>query len=101
MNWGLAAAAAIIGYLLGSLSFARLMVRLRGSDVDITRIEVPMSGGETFISDSVSTTAVRMTLGRRFGCLTALLDMAKVAIPVAAFRLWAPDQPYYLIVAAW
>ena len=100
MNWGLAAAAAIVGYLLGSLSFARLMVRLRGSDVDITRIEVPMSGGETFISDSVSATAVRMTLGRRFGCLTALLDMAKVAIPVAAFRLWAPDQPYYLIVAA-
>jgi len=41
-----------------------------------------------------------MTLGRRFGCLTALLDMAKVAIPVLAFRLWAPDQPYYLIVAA-
>jgi glycerol-3-phosphate acyltransferase PlsY len=100
VNWVAALLAAVIGYLFGSLSFARLIVRMRGVDVDIERIEVPLSGGETFISDSVSASAVRMTLGRRFGCLTALLDMAKVAIPVLAFRLWAPDQPYYLIAAA-
>ena len=100
MDWGVAALAAVIGYLLGSISFARLVVRLRGADVDITRIDVPLAGGEVFVSDSVSATAVRMTLGRRFGCLTALLDMAKVALPTLAFRLWAPEQPYYLVAAA-
>jgi len=100
VDWVVAALAAISGYLLGSLSFARIIVRLRGADVDITRIDVPLAGGEVFVSDSVSATAVRMTLGRRYGCLTALLDMAKVAIPVLAWRLWAPDQPYYLIAAA-
>jgi acyl phosphate:glycerol-3-phosphate acyltransferase len=100
VDWFAAALAAIIGYLLGSLSFARIIVRLRGADVDITRIDVPLAGGDVFVSDSVSATAVRMTLGRRFGCVTALLDMAKVAIPVLAWRLWAPDQPYYLIAAA-
>lgn len=100
MDWVAALLAAIIGYLFGSLSFARLIVRMRGADVDIERIEVPLAGGEVFVSDSVSASAVRMTLGRRFGCLTALLDMAKVAIPVLALRLWAPDQPYYLIAAA-
>jgi len=99
MDWGIAAAVAIAGYLLGSISFARLIVRLRGVDVDIERIEVPLTGGDTFISDSVSATAVRLTLGPRFGILTALLDMAKVAIPVLALRLWAPDQPYFVIVA--
>ncbi len=100
MDWGVAALAAVIGYLFGSLSFARLIVRWRGADVDIERIEVALSGGETFISDSVSATAVRMTLGRRFGCLTALLDMAKVGLPVLALRLTMPDQPYYVLLAA-
>ncbi len=97
--WILAVATAI-GYLAGSISFARLVVAWRGVDADIERIEVPLGHGETFVSDSVSATAVRMTLGPRFGCLTALLDMAKVAIPVLAFRLAAPDQPYFVVVAA-
>jgi len=100
VDWPVAALAAVIGYLLGSLSFARIVVGVRGADVDITRIDVALPGGEVFVSDSVSASAVRMTLGRRFGCLTAMLDMAKVAIPVLAFRLWAPEQPHYLIAAA-
>lgn len=101
MDLGIAAAAALIGYLLGSISFARIVVRARGGDPRaLEHIEVPLSGGDTFVSDSVSATAVRMTLGRRFGLLTALLDMAKVAIPTLAIRLWAPDDPYYLVAAA-
>jgi glycerol-3-phosphate acyltransferase PlsY len=40
-----------------------------------------------------------LKLGRRFGILTGLLDMAKVAIPTLAFRAWAPDQPYFLVAA--
>ncbi len=100
MEWGFIALAAIVGYLFGSISFARLVVRASGSDADITHIDVPLSGGDVFVSDSVSASAVRMTLGRRLGCLTALLDMAKVAVPTLAFRLWAPEQPYYLVTAA-
>lgn len=100
MDWRIAVAAGLIGYLFGSLSFARLVAGRVKPGVDITRIEVPLSGGDVFVSDSVSATAVRMTAGRRYGCLTAILDMAKVAIPTLAFRLWAPDQPYFLIVAA-
>jgi glycerol-3-phosphate acyltransferase PlsY len=100
MDWRIAVVAAVVGYLCGSISWARLIVRLRKPEADITRIEVPMASGEVFVSNSVSATAVRLTLGPRFGILTAVLDMAKVAIPTLAFRLWAPDEPYYLIVAA-
>ena len=100
MDWRIAVAAAAIGYLCGSLSFARLIARLRKPDLDITRIEVPLSSGEVFISDSVSASAVRLTLGPRFGILTAVLDMAKVAIPTLVFRIWIADPPYFLIVAA-
>jgi glycerol-3-phosphate acyltransferase PlsY len=42
---------------------------------------------------------VREHLGARYGCLTAILDMLKVAIPVLVFALYWPDEPYRLIVA--
>lgn len=100
MDWRIAIVAAVVGYLFGSISFARIVAGRVDPSANITRIEVPLAGGEVFVSDSVSATAVRMTLGRRYGCLTALLDMAKVAIPTLLFRLWAPDDPYFLIVAA-
>jgi glycerol-3-phosphate acyltransferase PlsY len=100
MDWRIAVVAGVVGYLCGSISWARLIVRLRKPEADITRIEVPLASGEVFVSNSVSASAVRLTLGPRFGVLTAVLDMAKVAIPTLAFRLWAPDQPYFLIVAA-
>jgi glycerol-3-phosphate acyltransferase PlsY len=96
----MAALAAAIGYLFGSISFARVVVRLSGRNVDIGHWEVRLPTGETFTSNIVSATSVRLALGSRYGCLTSLLDMAKVALPVLALRLWAPDQPYYLIAAA-
>jgi glycerol-3-phosphate acyltransferase PlsY len=100
MDLGVATIAAAIGYLFGSLSFARIVVRASGRDVDIGHWEVRLPTGEAFTSNIVSATSVRLALGPRYGCLTSLLDMAKVAVPVLAIRLWAPDQPYYLIAAA-
>jgi glycerol-3-phosphate acyltransferase PlsY len=91
---------AVTGYLLGSISFARMAVRLSGKPVDIGHWEVHLPSGETFTSDIVSATSLRLALGPRYGCLVALLDMAKVAIPTLALRLWAPDEPYYFIAAA-
>ncbi len=100
IDWALVAVTALAGYLVGSISFARVVVRASGQPVDIGHWEVRLPNGETFTSDIVSATSVRIALGPRYGCLTSLLDMAKVAIPTLALRLWAPDQPYYLVAAA-
>ncbi|MCU0505438.1 MAG: glycerol-3-phosphate acyltransferase [Chloroflexi bacterium] len=100
MDLGVAALAAAVGYLCGSISFARIVARIRDPRVDVTRVEVPLASGEVFVSDSVSASAVRLTLGPRYGILTALLDMAKVALPTLLFRIWIPEPPYFLIVAA-
>jgi glycerol-3-phosphate acyltransferase PlsY len=40
-----------------------------------------------------------MQVGTRYGCLTAFLDILKVFIPTLAFKIWQPDQPYFLIAA--
>jgi len=73
-------------WLLHSLRSPQSPVGFPGSDI-------------VFESDSVSASAVRFQLGARYGCLTAILDMLKVAIPTLIVRLWQPDEAYYLVLA--
>jgi glycerol-3-phosphate acyltransferase PlsY len=100
MNPWIALLAAMVGYLIGSISFARLMVtaRTHGNDVSTIEHQVPGSA-EVFQSSSVSATAVRFQMGDRYGCLAAILDMLKALLPTLFFKLWQPGDPYYLITA--
>ncbi len=92
--------AALVGYLAGSISFARLVAKRVDPEKELTLIRQPIENTDIiFESDSVSATMVRMEIGTRFGCLTAVLDILKVALPTLLFRLWQPDTPYFLIVA--
>jgi acyl phosphate:glycerol-3-phosphate acyltransferase len=93
--------AVVAGYLLGSISFARIIAHLVAPTADISHVVEPVPrSSDVFQTDSVSATAVRIHVGTRYGCLTAILDMVKVALPTLVLRLWQPEQPYYLIVAA-
>jgi glycerol-3-phosphate acyltransferase PlsY len=93
--------AAVVGYLSGSVSYARLVARLAEPDRKIGKIRVSVPGrADTYVeSDSVSATTVRLQYGSKYGGLVSLLDMLKAAIPMLAFKLWQPDQPYYLVAS--
>ncbi|MFN2189777.1 MAG: glycerol-3-phosphate acyltransferase [Candidatus Promineifilaceae bacterium] len=93
--------AAVVGYLSGSVSYARLVARLADRDRKISRIKVSVPGrADTYVeSDSVSATTVRLQYGAKYGGLVSLLDMLKAAIPMLGFKLWQPDQPYYLVTS--
>jgi glycerol-3-phosphate acyltransferase PlsY len=93
-------AALVAGYLIGSISSARIVARRVAPDVDITRIVTQVGDGIEFVSDSVSATALRMKVGRKYGLLVLSLDMLKAIVPVLAFRLAFPGQPYYVLAAA-
>ena len=97
----LALIAASAGYLLGSISFARIVARFVAPDLNIgDGVEMEFSGGkEPLQLDAVGGTAVASRLGDRYGCLTAVLDMLKVAAPTLVFRLAYPEEPYLLITA--
>jgi glycerol-3-phosphate acyltransferase PlsY len=100
MNWIIAALAAAIGYLIGSISFARIVTRVVAPQQDISRVEIAVPGTEIVLrSDAVSATSVQLHLGRRYGCLVGTLDILKAALPALALKLWYPETPYYLIVA--
>lgn len=100
MNPALAVLAVVIGYLLGAISFARVTLRVFGQR-PVQDVELAVPGIEDkFHSTSVSATAVRLQLGPKYGCLAAILDMAKAGVPALIWRLLFPAEPYFLISAA-
>jgi glycerol-3-phosphate acyltransferase PlsY len=100
MSLPVALAAGVTGYLIGSISFARVLLALLAPGADVSRIEHTVEGsGEVFESGSISATAVRFQLGARYGCLVAILDILKALVPTLLFKLWKPDVPYYLLTA--
>jgi len=92
--------AAVVGYLAGAISFSRVVVRAVDPDQNLERTTITTSDGKVrFESTSVSASVVRLKLGPRYGCLASSLDMLKVIVPALLFRLWKPDQPYYVLSA--
>jgi glycerol-3-phosphate acyltransferase PlsY len=91
--------AVALGYLMGSVSFARLFTRWLAPERDVTKLEIEVAGGdERAAVHVIGANAASMILGPRLGLLVALLDMLKVAVPMVAFKLWAPGQSYFLLV---
>ena len=100
MSVSVALLASLMGYLAGSVSFARLISRQFAPQQDITKIVVEGLDGEgRFESDAISATSVRLHLGPGYGCLVGILDVLKATIPALLFKLWMPDAPYYLFAA--
>ncbi len=92
--------AALIGYLLGSLSSGRLVARFASPGEDVTSTTLEFPGGATLEYEGVSATSVASRSGPVWGMVTGTLDMAKAYVPTSlAMRIW-PDRPYAAIVAA-
>jgi glycerol-3-phosphate acyltransferase PlsY len=93
-------AASMVGYMCGSISFARLVGRAFAPGKDVTHTEITAADGkETVVVGAISATAVSMHLGPKYGFLTVVLDMLKVAIPVIVFRWRFPETSLFLIAA--
>jgi glycerol-3-phosphate acyltransferase PlsY len=97
----IAVLSAVAGYLLGAVSFARIVLGVVAPQATMERIALDLPDSDAqFTSDAVSATTVRLQIGPRYGCLTSILDMVKVFVPTLALRVLFPDQPYFLIAAA-
>lgn len=99
MDPQIALLAAVVGYLLGSISFARIIMKLVAPEEELTGMELDTQAGETFRVQAVGGTAVSLKLGAKYGVITALLDILKVVFPTLALKLLYPGMPYYLISA--
>ena len=92
--------AALLGYLVGSISFARLVGRrvAPGEDLQTARLEFH-EGGQAVEVSGVSATSVSIRAGRRWGFLVSLLDIGKAAAVTAVCRWLFPDDQAYLAAA--
>jgi acyl phosphate:glycerol-3-phosphate acyltransferase len=92
--------AAVVGYLAGALSFARVVGSRVAPGEDLGETDIEIGGSDVrFRWTAVSATTIMARMGPAYGCLTSILDMAKIALPALAFRLIYPDGYYHLIVA--
>lgn len=99
MSWALLAAA-VSGYLIGSISFTRIVTRLvTGSEARPLDLVTPDGEGR-IRTEHYSATSARLQLGARWGLTISGLDIAKAAIPTLAWKLALPDDPAFLACAA-
>jgi acyl phosphate:glycerol-3-phosphate acyltransferase len=91
---------AFVCYLLGSISFARLIPRLVDPKADISDVTLPVQDSDErmpMLAMGANTASIKY--GSKVGCTAGLLDILKVFIPTLAVRLFYPTEPYYLVAA--
>jgi len=92
--------AVIVGYMLGAIPISRIASKLLGQKDVIGEIEVQVPGtDETYKVTSMGAAAASMQFGAKAGCTIGLLDIAKVFLPVLAFRLLYPEGYAHLAAA--
>lgn len=100
IDFMVAVVAALGGYLIGSISFARVLGRwLAPGEITGKTAITWGEEGEGFVVDNVSATTIAQRRGPRYGCLTAILDILKATIPVLILSRLYPEQPYAVIYA--
>lgn len=93
-------AVALSGYLIGSLSFSRLIAKWRdaGEQIEDVRIQLPGEMGEAEV-EIFGANRAAMVLGARYGLLVAISDIMKAAIPTLLLHLVFPEEPCDLVYA--
>ena len=100
MELSIVLAAIFIPYLIGSISFARIISQLVSPETDITDAELTLPGTDVRMRmQSMGANTVSMKLGPKVGCTIGILDILKGFLPTLAFKLLYPEQPYFLIAA--
>ena len=100
MNLFTAILSLVVSYLLGSVSFARLVVK-SWTGKDVAEFEVAVDGtNDKYKAVSIGGNTVSTVLGAKGGMTVGLLDILKVVIPTLTFKLIYPDQPAYMLIAA-
>jgi len=91
----------LAGYLIGSISFARIGIRFSGVNKDISELLIPVENAkEDARVEIYGANAASMILGAKWGIAIGIMDMLKAAVPITFFRyILYPSEPYYLIVS--
>jgi glycerol-3-phosphate acyltransferase PlsY len=88
------------GYLIGSISFARIVFSRLKPGEEPDRIRTPTTDGQAeLVSHAIGATNVMIAFGPRWGLFTTALDIAKAFVPALVLRLLFPAESYHLVAA--
>jgi glycerol-3-phosphate acyltransferase PlsY len=93
----------ILGYLLGSISFSRIFLKILAPDKSIDEIRVEVDDYESGFdaTSGYGANKASMILGTKWGIIIGICDMMKVIIPLIIVRIIIfPTETYYLYIAA-
>lgn len=99
MTATIVALAALVGYLVGSISFARVIAGRVAPQADLQSTRLQFHDGQDIEVSGVSATSVSIAAGRRWGLVVVLLDVGKAMAVTGLFRLAVPAEPAYLAAA--
>lgn len=101
MNLYIAIGCLASGYLIGSILFTRIVLRIKDHDNFNEDIEVPVPGTDmNYKVKARGATAASMKYGTKTGLLISALDMLVIFIPTLLLRIFFPGEPYMFIYAA-
>jgi len=92
----------VLGYLLGSLSFSRIFLKILAPDESINDVSVEVSDYDEGMKSVAGYGANKasMILGTKWGVFIGICDMMKVILPLIIFRFFLfPTEPYFLYIA--
>ena len=91
----------MVCYLIGSVSFARIITRRISPGKDVTQFEIPVENSDDrYKIISVGANSVSGELGPMAGMTVSLLDILKIILPALFCRLYFHGQPVYMLSAA-
>lgn len=89
------------GYLIGSLSFTRIIGKLVLAGEDLERSTVQVEGtDESFTFRAVSATTLRARAGAKYGIITSILDLLKAVLPIVIALNFLDSQVYAYLLSA-
>ena len=103
MNYLIIILSSVLGYLLGSISFSRIFLKILAPDQSLNDVRVEVSDFDEGAKSVAGYGANKasMILGTKWGVTIGIFDMVKVIIPLIIFKFFLfPNEPYYLYIAA-
>ena len=100
MDLPLGLLAFVISYLLGSLSFGRIVFRIMKPGETLTDVEMPIANRQaTYKLKSIGGNTVSLRLGAWAGCQVGFLEIFITFLPTLIFYILYPKEPYFLVAA--
>jgi len=93
----------LTGYLLGSISFSRIFLKIIKPNESLDNLQLKLDNSQVEIKVMMGAGANKASiiLGTKWGIIIGIFDMIKVIIPLIIFRYFLfPTDSYFLYVAA-